>query len=385
MRIAITFGCFLPVPPARGGATEKIWFALARRLAARGHDITLFTRTWPDWPDEEQIDGVRIRRLPGRDHCPRLWQNLLLDLRWSLRLRRALPPDALVISHNVTLPILLRMPGLRHRAPVTVVLGRMPKGQVRLYGKLDRIYATSEAVATRVRHENPDTNNRLRILRNSIDWHALQSPAPQPPSAAAPILRIGYAGRIHPEKGLDGLIRAGALLARDRELPPWEIVFIGPVTPADGGGGEAHRDALLALAREHGIADRVRFLPPAWDSAALAQFYQTLSIFCYPTRAEQGEGLSVAPIEAMAAGAAPVLSALPCYRDLILPGVNGLLFDHRSANPDDALAAQLTILLRNPSDRATLAAAARATARHFDYDALAAELEADLTTLNSKP
>ena len=89
MKIALSFGFFLPVPPARGGATEKIWHALGRRLAARGHEVVAFTRTWPGWPDHEEIDGLRYHRLPGRDHTTKLWLNLLLDLRWSLRVRRA--------------------------------------------------------------------------------------------------------------------------------------------------------------------------------------------------------------------------------------------------------------------------------------------------------
>ena len=215
MKIALSFGFFLPVPPARGGATEKIWHALGRRLAARGHEVTALTRCWPGWPDRETLDGVNYRRLPGWDHTTHLAINLWLDFRWSLRVRRALAPDQTVISHNISLPWLLTRLPARHPSPVSVVIGRMPKGQVRTYGKVDRIYATSEAVADQALRENPGVRPRLRTLRNSIDWHSLQG-APTAPS----VFRIGYVGRLHPEKGLDLLIDAGAILARDSFLPP---------------------------------------------------------------------------------------------------------------------------------------------------------------------
>ncbi|MCU0792646.1 MAG: glycosyltransferase family 4 protein [Opitutaceae bacterium] len=380
MKIALSYGFFLPVPPARGGATEKIWHALGRRLASRGHDITAFTRSWPGWPDREVIDGVRYHRLPGRDHTSRLWRNLLLDFCWSLRVRRSLTPDQIVISHNISLPWLLTRLPRRHPSPVSVVIGRMPKGQVRTYGKVDRIYATSEAVAARCLRENPAVAPRLRTLRNSIDWHALQGPGPAPGTP----LHIGYVGRLHPEKGLDMLIDAGARLAARPDLPSWKISLVGPVRITDGGGGEDFAASLVARAAAAGIANRFEITPPIFDAAKLADFYRTLSVFVYPTRAEQGEGLSVAPIEAMAAGAVPVLSALPCYTDLLTPERDGLLFDHRSPRACEILADTLGNLLTAPARRTSLAEAARATARRFDYDAVAAELETDLASLLSR-
>lgn len=376
MKIALSFGFFLPVPPARGGATEKIWHALGRRLAARGHEIVAFTRTWPGWPDQETLEGVRYHRLPGRDHTTRLWQNLLLDLRWSLRVRRALIPEQIVISHNISLPWLLTRVPQRHPSPVSVVIGRMPKGQVRTYGRVDRIYATSEAVAARALVENPGVRPRLRTLRNSIDWHALQGS----PGIKGP-LRIGYAGRLHPEKGLDLLIEAGARLVANPDLPPWKITLVGPVRVTDGGGGEVFAERLARQAADAGLSNRFEILPPVWAATELAAFYRTLDIFVYPTRAAQGEGLSVAPIEAMAAGAVPVLSNLPCYADLLTPGRDGVLFDYQGAAAVEKLTEALTGLLAHPARRATLAAAARETARKFDYDSVASELETDLASL----
>jgi len=79
MRITIVMGFFLPVPPVAGGATEKIWFRLAREFAAAGHAVTLVSRRWPGCPSRETIDGITMIRVRGFDHTRRLPLNLLFD------------------------------------------------------------------------------------------------------------------------------------------------------------------------------------------------------------------------------------------------------------------------------------------------------------------
>lgn len=378
MKIAISHGAFLPVPPVLGGATVKIWHRLAALLAARGHEVIAYSRQWPGWPDHEMIDGVRHKRLPGHDHYSRLWQNLLLDLRWSLRVRRALAPDALVISHNVTLPFLLTALPRRHRAPVSVVLGRMPKGQCRLYRRVQRIYATSSAVATAaIADGGPRLAPLTRTLVNPIDWAAHQLQRPR-----APRLRIGYAGRIHPEKGLRLLLEAAALLARQADLPNWEITLVGPADIPAGGAGPAFVEELRSRALALGVADRFSVLPPLWSASDLAAFYASCELFAYPSVAERGETFGVSPLEAMAAGAVPVVSALNCFSEFIRPAANGLVFDHRAPDAAEMLASTLATALREPDRRRLLSEAARADARAFDYSTLVDVLETDLIALH---
>jgi glycosyltransferase involved in cell wall biosynthesis len=95
-------------------------------------------------------------------------------------------------------------------------------------------------------------------------------------------------------------------------------------------------------------------------------------VFCYPSRAERGEGLSIAPLEAMAAGAVPVLSRLACYRDLLVDGRNGLTFDHTAAQPAHALAACLAQLLGRADLRRRLGTQAQEDARPHDFAATSA-------------
>jgi glycosyltransferase involved in cell wall biosynthesis len=87
-------------------------------------------------------------------------------------------------------------------------------------------------------------------------------------AADAP-LRIGYAGGLLPEKGLDLLLRACAQLQG-----AWQLTLVGE--------GES-RAALVALAADLGVGDRVRF-DARLESHAMPPFYQNLDLFVLPSR-----------------------------------------------------------------------------------------------------
>jgi glycosyltransferase involved in cell wall biosynthesis len=375
MKINVTMGFFLPVPPVAGGAMEKAWFRLAREFAAAGHAISLFSRRWPGFPPQERIDGVDLIRVGGFNHTRRLPLNLLLDGLWGLRLLSHLPRADITVCNNVSLPI--HLPLLRPAAGrVVVVLGRMPKGQIRFYRGVARLIATSAAVAARVTHESAALAARTRVVPNPVDWDLHARCARQPDD----VVTIGYVGRLHPEKGLELLLRAAVRLAGDTGLPPWRLVFRGPADVHRGGGGEAYVERLQA---EFGprLGDRLSWEPPLFDEAALARCYGAMNIFCYPSLAAQGEGLSVAPLEAMAAGAVPVLSRLDCYRDMLREGINGFAFDHTGQAADAELADILARLIRDSGLRKSAAAEAQAEARRFDYGVVAHDLLADFAQL----
>jgi glycosyltransferase involved in cell wall biosynthesis len=380
MKITITMGFFLPVPPLRGGATEKIWYRFAQEFAEAGHDVTLISRQWPGLPNHEQEGRISHVRLPGRNHTRRLPMNLALDFLWSLRLLRVAPHADVIVSNNVALPVLA--PRLRPNAgKFAVVLGRMPKGQTRFYNGVDRVLATSSAVLERVRVENPALVARARVMLNPVDT-ALLARLNAKPRSGQP-LTIGYVGRINPEKGLETLIDAAAALRSSSErLPPWRLVFIGPFDIVAGGGGDGYRDALLSRAHSRGFTtDNFEFVGPIYDATTLARRYGEIDIFCYPTRAEQGEGLSVAPIEAMSAGAVPVVSDLPCFSDLIVSEENGLIFNHRAADPTLELTNALSRLLVEGDTRGRLSARAQTDVHRFDYSVIAARLLSDFSEL----
>ncbi|MBL9215492.1 MAG: glycosyltransferase family 4 protein [Opitutaceae bacterium] len=377
MRISIVSGFFLPVPPISGGSTEKSWYNLAREFARQGHEVTIFSRRWPGFPDEEVADGVRHVRLPGADHRRRLWANLLLDFLWSWRVCLALPAADIVVVNAVTLPAWLGW--LRPRAGrVVIMTGRMPKGQYRHYRRIARVLAASSHVRDRVVAENPALAAVTRVCGYPIDWSLPNRDAPAAPAAE---VTFGFVGRIHEEKGLMLLADALAIVGRTPDLPPWRLVLCGPVDVARGGSGAVFRGQLLHRLTQAMPVDRFSLLEPQFNERSLAGVYRRMQVFCYPSLAEQGETFGVAVAEAMAAGAVPVVSELACFTDFVRDGANGLVFAHRAPDAAARLAAALIRLLREPALRGRLTAAARETARAYDYPAYAGALLADFAQL----
>jgi hypothetical protein len=59
MRIAIILGPFYPVPPVFGGAVEKVRLLLAGRYSALGHEVTIVSRRYKDFPTEGIVDCIK--------------------------------------------------------------------------------------------------------------------------------------------------------------------------------------------------------------------------------------------------------------------------------------------------------------------------------------
>jgi glycosyltransferase involved in cell wall biosynthesis len=386
MRITIISGFFLPVPPVSGGSTEKSWFNLAREFASRGHEVTMISRRWPGFPDDELKDGIRHLRLPGWDHQRSLMRNLLLDFWWSWRVFFSLPPADIAVVNAVALPVWLGRlkPGAGR---VVIMTGRMPKGQYRHYRRIARVLAASTFVRDRVVAENPGLGSVTRVCGYPIDWRLLgdasATPPPDLPAVRAGEIVIGYIGRIHEEKGLGLLADAAARLAATPGLPPWRVLLCGPSDIARGGSGPAFREGLVKRFAQASGHDRFTLLEPQFNERALAAVYRRCGIFCYPSRAAQGETFGVAVAEAMAAGAVPVVSQLACFTDFVRDGQNGLVFDHDAPDAAARLAAALTRLLTESRLRERLAVSARSDARAYDYSSYAENLLADFAQLTA--
>jgi len=375
MTITIVSGFLLPIPPVAGGAMEKMWWRLARLYVRRGHRVTIIAKRWHGFPDEETVDGVRLLRVPGFDHRRKLWQNLLLDACWGLRVMQILPDADILITNTVALPVIVRQ--FRPRAGLLVVnLNRFPKGQVRWYGRAARIQAASSVIASAAVRQAPQLADRIRLTPNPVDCSLFTKAAPKR-EASAP-LTIGFVGRIHPEKGLLTLVRAADLLSRDTGLPAWRIILRGPVETPRGGGGPEFVQSMQRLAPDLWHEGRLELAPALADPLELARAYQSLDVFCYPTEATEGEAHPVAVLEAMAAGLPVVVTHLPCFADQLRQQDNALLVPLKDPA---ALAASLSRLLRDAGLRSTLGDRAQQTVADLDDKAVADRHLADYEAL----
>lgn len=179
-----------------------------------------------------------------------------------------------------------------------------------------------------------------------------------PPSmleSAGDCLRIGYAGGLLPEKGIDDLLHAcGALCGN------WRLTI--------GGEGNA-RGALQNLAATLAIADRVHFAGRL-DSTVMPAFYRDLDALVLPSRTMPNwkEQFGRVLVEAMACGVAVVGSDSGEIPNVI--GGAGAIFPEGDR---DALGAALQRLIDAPAERRRLGEAGRRRVlEHFTMQKIAA-------------
>ena len=359
MRITIVQGAFFPVPAVMGGAVEKVWHALGKEFSKQGHEVTHVSRQHLGLPVSEVVDGVRHMRIRGFDAPASLLRLKVLDLIYSLRALRHLPPADILVTNTFWLPILVRD---RRCGETYVHVARHPKGQMRFYARVARLQTVSQSVAAAIEREAPRLRAKVRVIPYPFidNGTAEQSGRREK--------RILYVGRIHPEKGLHLLLKAFAAIPHEKP-DGWRLAIVGPSDLRFGGGGEAYLHDLHTLAEP--IADRVDWLGPVFDPLRLSAIYREASIFVYPSLADRGETFGLAPLEAMSHGCALVVSSLPCFRDFIHDEVDGLFFDHLSDKPECQLADRLMELMRDETQRLRLSIAAVSKAKEYGLERIA--------------
>jgi len=367
LRISIVQGAFLPVPPLLGGAVEKAWHALGLEFSRQGHIVTHVGRRFAGLPDEERTGGVRYLRVPGYDAPASLLRLKLLDFLYSRRARKAIPEADILVTNTFWLPLIERR---RNRGRVYVHVARYPRGQLRYYPRAALLQTVSRPVGEAIHREVGGRTPRIRVIPYPL------SPAYLTARPAPGSREILYAGRIHPEKGVHLAISAFARLVAGG-TSGWTLRIVGPWETKHGGGGETYMADLRRQAGGHPVT----FAGPLFDERELVACYGRASVFVYPSLAEKGETFGLAVLEAMAAGCAPVVSMLPCFGDFVARGSNGLSFDHRAPDAPAALAAELELLVRDPSRLEALRSAAWSTARAYSLPLVAGRFLQDFLAI----
>lgn len=281
-------------------------------------------------------------------------------LRLARRLRR-LKPDVLHTHnpqahlHGALAARLARVPVVIHTRHGRQFLGRQPLAAFsRLASRwTSEFVAVSEDAANLARHTERVPEGKLHVIRNGIDVARFEVPAGKP---AAPGGRAISVGRLDPIKDQATLLRAVRLVANAAPGFTLDLVGDGP-----------SRVGLESLARELDLGGHVRFLGYREDVGsmlALADFFVLSSI---------SEGLSLALLEAMAAGLPVVATDVGGNREVVVPGDTGHLVPAGSA---EALAAAMTALLSDRSHAGRMGRAARRRIEsHFNVRTVVAQYE----------
>jgi glycosyltransferase involved in cell wall biosynthesis len=371
MRINCVLGPYLPVPPLRGGAVERIWESLCREFAAAGHAVTLVSRGFASLPNEEERDGVRYLRVASRDAPTSRLLYRTYDVAYAWRVARALPSADVTVTNSVSLPLLLPR---RRAGHIYVSVARFPKGQMPFYFRASRLQAVSKSVADEICRQAPAMAGRVRTLPNALSPAFLEACTRDVQHREREVL---FVGRLAREKGLHLLLDAFIGI---RGHDDWHLTLMGPHEAAEGGDGRDFLEELKAKARDAG--GRIRLESPIFDENHLAQRMLRAMVFAYPSVAELGESFGMAPLEAMACGCAVVVSDLSCFREFIVPNENGIAFNHRQDGVAH-LGAALQELIEKPQLAAALGDEGRRTAVRYGARTVAAHFLKDFETLGS--
>ncbi len=364
---------------AFGGVTRAVE-GLARALAARGHTITILTTDALSQTERYRgaldtiQDGVRIVRVPNRSVWLRGRLNLSTPLSMGSAARDLLAHADLLHVHEFrTVENLIVTPIASHHH-VPVVLSphgtlSLTTGRSALKSAWDRLLSPSVArrIATVVGLTGAEAdearalwaafgaNARFAVVPNGVD------PAEFADLSGRDDFRARYGlgdavvclfmGRLQARKGADVLIEA----FQRANVAGTRLVIAGP--------DEGMLPTLHALADERVIF--TGYLSGADRLAALA----AADLFCLPAT---GEGLSMAALEALAAGL-PALLSPGCNLPEVETSGAGLIVEPLV----EPLATALRDLLTQADRRTAMGAAARALVRdRFRWDSVAAQIEA---------
>jgi len=369
MNIVILQGAFFPIPPLLGGAVEKMWFKLGQEFARFGHHVTHISKQYPGLLDEKVIGGVFHKRIAGFSAPKSMFRYKLLDAIYSWRAVKEIPVSTdVVITNSFWSPFFL---SLNKRAVVYVDVARMPKGQLTLYARADRLRGNSSAVVAAIKEELPKAEHyRIGMVPNPLPFNAGEIVDLSVKESV-----ILFCGRVHEEKGLELLAKA----VNKIDLQGWHIQIVGPWDVAMGGSGSRYKQQLVKCFGRTAVT----FLGPIFDESELNDIYRRAAIFVYPSLAEKGETFGLAPLEAMAWGGVPIVSDLACFKDFIQHDENGLIFDHRSLDAATNLAASIKHLIADTKTRNTLAIEAIKVSESHSIANIATQFIADFERLVS--
>lgn len=316
-------------PYFKGGKEKRI-YEITTRLAAQGHDVTIYTMQWWKGGPIIKENGVTLRAISPLYSLyygkRRSTKEAIFFALYSFRLLWA---DFDVIEadhmpHPVLFPLKIVCLLKRKKMIVTwhEVWGKeywdeyLSRGvQSWIAWHIEKISAQlPDLVVSVSQHTTREVREILKrkgpiiTVENGLDMANILKNPPAPHGA-----NILFAGRLLSHKNVDILLRATAIvLKKHPDVSLW-IIGEGPA-----------RASLEALAKTLGIEHNVAFLGFLKDENELYRVMQASQMFALPSTRE---GFGIAALEANACGM-PVITIDHKHnaaRDLIVNGENGVL------------------------------------------------------------
>ncbi len=362
---------------------------VAKRLAARGVEVEIFTRavSRDAPPVAELAPGVLVRHVhagPFEDldkaDLPAQLCHFTFEV---LRTEAAYAPGRYDLVHahywlsgqvgavakeRWGVPLVQSMHTLGKVKNAALAWGDAAEPEMRIRGEAevvataDRLVAnTDEEARQLIGHYGADPA-KVWTVNPGVDLSVF---TPGPASEARQRLGLPvdqpvvvFAGRVQPLKAPDVVLRAAAQLIRDHPAlaRTLTVAFVG----GPSGTGRADPDGLTELSRTLGVADAVRLEPPCPQSE-LADWYRAATVVMVPS---YSESFGLVAVEAQACGTPVLAASVGGLRTAVQDGVSGVLVQGH----DPASYAQvLRDLIAAPELRERLSRGAVAHASRFGW------------------
>jgi len=364
------------LPATRYGGTIVSVHGLCRALAARGHDVHVYTTSVDGATDSAvahgepvDVDGVTVWYFKSHSFRRVYYAGAL-----QKALRHTVAGFDVVHTHAIYLWPLWAAAREARRAGVPYVVS--PRGMLEkelierksaiwkaaLIGFVERANLQgAAAVHVTSRREAVEAEafgfslRQVTEIPNGVDLDRAggsASPAIAGAIAAAPY--VLFLGRINWKKGLDRLIEAIA------HAPGARLIVAG-------NDEEGYQPALESIARRSGVSDRVIFTGPVYgaDKTALIDGARALVLPSY------SENFGNVVLEAMAAGRPVIVSREVGLADLVRESGSGLVTDGMPERLGDAIA-ELSNDVRAGD---AMGRRGRAAAARYSWDSVAAQME----------
>ncbi|OPY28791.1 MAG: putative glycosyl transferase [Methanocella sp. PtaU1.Bin125] len=377
MRICLVNALFHPF----SGGVEKHMYELSRELVRQGVEVTIITARLKGTPPYEEIDGVRVHRVPCLEikvpgfyppplilapgfirHLKRLDEQYRFDIihlqnryfvsfnATALYCRLRKKPFMMTI-HNAR-PVGISLPVTIGGLTYDWLIGRWP------FAMADRIIAVSKWVRGDIAKYRIDAGKIIPV-HNGIDVSEFR------PSAArnvrtqygigdAPMLM--FVGRMITQKGIPYLIDAMPLVLKAH--PEAKLFLVGRGSLLEG-----LKSKVASMRLEKSV-----IFSGYMSEEMLKEAYGTCDLFVLPS---VWEVLPIAVLEAMSSGKPVVCTDAGGDREMVRDGVNGFVVPMR--NPK-ALAEKINAVLSDADMRSRMGAASRRIAEEeFDWKLIAAQ------------
>jgi D-inositol-3-phosphate glycosyltransferase len=362
---------------------------VAKRLAARGVEVDIFTRAVSrDLPPVAELaPGVLVRHLaagPFEDLDKADLPGQLCHFTFEvLRAEAAYAPGRYDLVHGHYwlsgqvgavakerwgVPFVQSMHTLGRVKNAALAADDAAEPAIRLRGEAeviaaaDRLVANTDEEARQLIGLYDADPSRVAVINPGVDLTVFRPGSQQQARQRLGLPQDGvvlvFAGRVQPLKAPDIVLHAAARMIRDDPslASRLTVAFVG----GPSGTGRADPDALTGLATALGIAGLVRLEPPC-PQPELAQWYRAATIVMVPS---YSESFGLVAVEAQACGTPVVAASVGGLRTAVRDGFSGVLVDSRDPA---SYARAVGDLLADPAALARLARGARAHASRFGW------------------